>query len=234
MALPPIIEYDAYMISPGTDLEVLGRGTPTVTGRYGDYGGVNEEITLRARCELSVTYTDVNWTINGDNSVTVTGNISVSPLTRDASGLPISSNRQELTAWFNDQEVFHQIVGTSESGSWNLNFPSSFSVTVPPSYDPQKAYPAAIHFRNHNTGTTRPADEFALGILITNPNPPDYRPGATLDGNWKSHNRTGGKAHILNGTWHEMRTSNGLVGNDNPPSIRVSDHWTNQRNIGQQ
>lgn len=78
-------------------------------------------------------------------------------------------------------------------------------------------------------------DIMRMGLTFKNILPADYRPGATLDSSsvWQSHERTGGKAHILTsgGTWREMRTVDGLTASDNPPSIYTT-KWMNQRLIG--
>lgn len=63
----------------------------------------------------------------------------------------------------------------------------------------------------------------------------DYRPGKILDNNsvWQSHNRSGGADNIYNGsTWNTMETSAGGSGQGNPPTIRHSSSWYNQRKIG--
>lgn len=77
-------------------------------------------------------------------------------------------------------------------------------------------------------------DELWGGVAFKNVTPPDYRPGETWDGSiWQSHNRTNGACHMYNGSSYiEMRTLNGAVGTDNPPFIRHSDAWKNQRKIG--
>lgn len=236
MAQGPTYKYDANLISPGVDLTLTGVGTPNLTATYGDYGGVGETVALRARCTIAINYTNVQYTINNDNSITVTGEISGGVLTRTF--VESSINRQEITAWFNNQQVFHQIVDTGSSGTYDLNLPNSFSVTIPPSTNPQYSWPASIHFKNHNTGSSNPPDEFNLGLGILNPNPPDYRPGAVLDSSsvWQSHNRSGGTSHILTsgGTWREMRTINGLTDAGDPPAIRYQDKWMNMRKIGKE
>lgn len=236
MAQPPIIRYDAYIIQPGTDLALEGAGTQNLVARYGDYGGIGEAISLKANCSISISYSDIQWSYSDRNVLIVTGKITGAILTRTATGTP-STNRQELTAWFNDEQVFHTTIDTASSGTYDLNIPATFNVAIPPSDNPQEVYPAAIHFRNHNTGTTNPPDEFALGILITNPNPPDYRPGATNGTSlgWRSHDRSGGKAHILppnSPSWREMRTIAGGTESGNPPSIYKDGKWVNQRLIG--
>lgn len=238
MAQGPLFKYDANLLQPGVDLTLTGVGTPNLTASYGDYGGRNEPATgKRADCRIAINYTDIQYTINEDNSITVTGRINGAILTR--SYVSDSTNKQEITAWFNNQQTFHTIVDTASSGTYDLNIPDTFSVTIPPSNNPQYQWPAAIHFLNRNTQitSTQHPDEFNLGIGILNPNPPDYRPGAILVGDkWLSHNRSGGEAHVLktDGKWNEMRTLNGHSTNDNPPSIRVNNKWTDQLKIGKE
>lgn len=242
MAVSPVITYGARELQPGYDLEVIpdpdtDHTTPYRTAKYGDYGGTGEPANLKARCEVTVSYTNITAVVNNDNSVTVSGNITGGVLKRTF--VASSTNRQEITVWFNNQQVFYTIIDTDQAGTWDLNIPHSFSVTIPPSNNPQKAYPASIHFKNHNTQSSEPPDEWDLGIEILNPNPPDYRPGAIRDnGNiWQSHNRDNGEAHILtadNGSWREMRTESGLTACGNIPSIRYNDKWANQRKIGKE
>lgn len=236
MAQPPVYKYDANIISPGVDLTLTGVGTPNLTATYGDYGGVNEPDTLKANCTISINYSNVSYTINNDNSITVSGNIAGAQLVRTY--VASSSNSQEITVWFNNQQVFHQTIGTSQTGTWDLNIPNDFSVTIAPSTNPQFVWPASIHFLNHNTGSSLPPDEFNLGLGIKNPNPPDYRPGAILDSSsvWQSHNRSGGDSHILTsgGTWREMRTIGSPTDLGNPPSIRKNDAWYNMAKLGKE
>jgi hypothetical protein len=99
---------------------------------------------------------------------------------------------------------------------------------------------STVHYTNdaHFTGGGQEGlydDVFRIGITFRNILPADYRPGATLNSVWLSHERTGGKAHILTsgGTWREMRTNNGLTESDNPPSIYTT-KWMNQRKIGKE
>lgn len=241
MALPPVITYGGRPISEGVDLHIepdprYDHTTPHRTATYGDYGGVEESDNLKARCEVEISYSNISYVINNDNSITVSGNITGGILRRTF--VASSTNHQEITVRFNGQQTFHNFINTDQAGSWDLNIPHSFSVTIPPSNNPQKQYPAAIYFKNHNTGSTLPPDEWELGIEILNPNPPDYRPGAILDGNgvWQSHNRSAGDAHILTtgGTWRQLRTDNGLAAMGNPPSIRYQNAWHNQRRLGKE
>ena len=232
----PTYKYDAQLINPGVDLTLTGVGTPTLTATYGDYGGIAEAIYLRAQCTISISYTNLSYTTNPDNSITVTGNITGATLTRTK--VANSTNRQEITVWFNNQRVFYKIVNTGSSGTYNLNIPASFSVTIPSSANPQFVWPASIHFKNHNTGSSNPPDEFYLGLGIRNNNPQDYRPGATLENStsWVSHNRSVGKAHIrtANNGWQQMRTDTGNSAMGNPPSIRLNDKWVNMAKLGKE
>ena len=229
MAVGPTYKYDANLLSPGVDLALTGVGTPNLTATYSDFGGVGEAESLKARCTISISYTNIQYTINDDNSITVTGEISGGVLTRTL--VASSTNKQEITAWFNNQQVFYQIVDTGSSGTYDLNLPNTFSVTIPPSTNPQYSWPASIHFKNHNTRSSHAPDEFNLGLGILNPNPPDYRPGERKSGQqWLSHNRNGGSANVMvHGAWTEMRT---ISGTGNPPLIRRNKSWVNQSKIG--
>lgn len=227
MAVGPTYTYDAQMINPGTDLALTGIGTPNLTATYGDYGSGGAK---KASCVLSIGYNNIQYVINDDNSIIVTGEITGGTLVRTATGVS-DDDSQEITVWFNNQQVFYQVVSTASSGTYDLNIPNTFSVTIPPSTNPQPQWPAAIHYKNHNTVSPYPPDEFYFGLGITNPNPPDYRPGERKSGQqWVSHNRNGGSANVLvNGTWTEMRT---ISGTGNPPLIHRDGGWVNQAKIG--
>lgn len=63
----------------------------------------------------------------------------------------------------------------------------------------------------------------------------DYRPGKIIDNNgiWQSHNRPTGADNIRTASsWQTMRTIDGAVGTDNPPYMRHTSEWKNQRKIG--
>lgn len=114
----------------------------------------------------------------------------------------------------------------------------TYTFTLAPGQDANRS---TVHYTNdaHFVGGGQEGlydDVFRMGITFKNILPADYRPGATLNSVWLSHDRTGGKAHILTsgGTWREMRTLGGLVDMGNPPSIRKDDKWYNQRLIGKE
>ena len=62
-----------------------------------------------------------------------------------------------------------------------------------------------------------------------------YRPGKVLNANsaWMSHQRSGGAEKVYNGSaWNQMDTIDGGTGTGNPPTIKHSSGWKNQRRIG--
>lgn len=61
-----------------------------------------------------------------------------------------------------------------------------------------------------------------------------YRPGEhKVNGQWKSHHRSGGACERkVNGTWTELRTIDGGVGTNDPPTKKANGTWYNQRKIG--
>lgn len=61
-----------------------------------------------------------------------------------------------------------------------------------------------------------------------------YRPGSRkVNGAWSSHNRSGGACERkVSGTWAELRTIDGGVGTNDPPSRKTNGTWYNQRKEG--
>lgn len=231
----PILTYDAVILSPGIDLTITGAGTPNITATYTDAttaGGTPPSTDL-ARCTVAISYADVEWTLNNDNSVTVTGRITSDTLARTR--LYQGTTGIDYMVWteFNGSRTFSAVVHGESSGTYDLNLPETFSVTVPPL---GRTSAASVHFYSRWTQPGFAPDEFTLGLIIENPNLPDYRPGAIRDndGVWQSHNRSGGEVHILtgNGNWKEERTMGAPTEKGNPPSIRKDDAWFNQRKIG--
>lgn len=106
---------------------------------------------------------------------------------------------------------------------------------------------SSIYYRNNTCGyDSEPTpsmyvDEFGIGISFRNTLPADYRPGKTYNastGKWLSHNRSSGAADIRNAAnngWTTMRTIGGNGSNTgNPPYIRSTSAWVNQREIGEE
>lgn len=237
MALDPIINYDANKLQPGVNLTLSGVGTPNLTAEYGDFGGAGEAVSLKANCKITISYSDVTVRIDNHNNAIVEGTVTGGTLVRTK--VANSKNTQQITAWFNGKQVFQTIVNTGSSGTYQLlPTPYYFSIPLPPSDDPQPQYGPSIHFLSDNMQSSNPPDEFTLGLVVTNPNGPVYRPGKVLDNNntWQSHNRQNGAANQLsnNNSWREMTTGGGGVQQGNPPTIAGSGAiFFNMRKIGE-
>lgn len=225
----PILDYSVTIIYGGQDLTVEGNHTPNITGIYGDY--INSGATKVANCRVNIAYSNVQWTLNNDNSVTVTGNISSDSLVRSGVYPTYCGVDWQIWAEFDGDRTFSTVVAGESSGTYDLNLPASFSITVPPL---STSTAASIHYFNKAVGYNFDPDEFTVGLIVTNPNLPDYRPGKIYDGStWKSHNRAAGfeKIYTSSSTTREMRTQNGGEGTGNPPTI-YNAAWKNQRKIG--
>ena len=229
----PILTFDATIISPGIDLRITGAGTPNITASYTDRTSETgtPPATDMAYCDVSISYGGIHWVVNNDGSVTVSGEVLSSSLVRTSAWSGTPPYTYDIWSKFNGGQTFSVTVGANQGGTWNLNIPGSFSVTVPPR---TTATTASIHFYSRATGYTYDPDEFTVGLIIENPNYPDYRPGKIWDGSaWVSHNRSAGfeKIYTSSSATREMRTQDGGEGTGNPPTIYNS-AWKNQRKIG--
>lgn len=228
----PTINYDLQIVHGGADLRVEGAGTPNITALYTDITATSRVL---ANCRLNIQYSNVQWSINNDNSVTITGDITSDILVRNGVAQPYTGIFYDIWTKFDGDTTFSTRVLAESSGTYDLNLPASFSITVPPQ---STSTAASIHFFSKAAGYSYDPDEFTLGLIVTNPNLPDYRPGAIRDSNgvWQSHNRNGGEVHVrnANGVWVEERTMSGGESCGNPPSIRKSDKWFNQRKLGKE
>ena len=188
---------------------------------------------------------DTTWiaTIDNANNLTVTASTKIANIERDQIvGNPTASDSsgrnmdafhyegESPSLWhYHDTNIAKtKVIGTNINlGSWTFNL-------APGAMSSQNT----MYFFNKNDTYQTSGDRLYLGVKFTNILPPDYRPGAILDGSskWQSHNRGVGEAHILtsNNSWREMRTESGLVEAGNPPSIRYQDKWMNQRLIGKE
>lgn len=229
----PNITYDLQIIHGGADLRVEGAGTPNITAIYSDLHSSGTPVY--ATCRVNIQYANVQWTLNNDSSVTVSGDIISDSLVRNGTSRPYTGVYYDLWAKFDGDTKFSTRVLAESSGTYDLNLPSHFSITVPPL---QTSTTASIHYFNKSVGYSFAPDEFTVGLIVTNPNPPDYRPGAIRDSNgvWQSHNRSGGEVHILTGEgrWREERTAGAPNEKGNPPSVRKDNAWFNQKKIGKE
>lgn len=229
----PTLSFTTTIIQPGANLRVEGEGTSNITAIYDDNyapGGVTF-----ATCYVNISYSNVQWTLNPDNSVTVTGTINSDSLKRVPMGSSLGYSYY-IQTWFNSSRTFERTVPDTPSSPYDLydlNFPSTFSITVAPQ---TTSTAASIEYKSEPVNFPQYApDWFTVGLVVTNPNTPDYRPGKVFDKNavWQSHNRDGGAAGIRNDLGLiEMRTVDGGTGTGNPPLIRNASGFVNQRKVG--
>lgn len=215
-------------------------GSSTVTYYYRDsYTGQNENST-----QVDVTVTD-SWTATVDNNnvyhVTVT--TVINSISRTVIGNP-----RTFRATINVKRTANGPVlwssGSCAPGSINITHGTninlgSYTFDLPPGQSSQDI--STIYYRSNYCGHDfDPApsiyvDEYAMGVNFRNTLPPDYRPGKILDNSsvWQSHNRTTGADNIYNGSsWKTMRTQYGGSAQGDPPIIRHSADWYNERKIG--
>ena len=128
--------------------------------------------------------------------------------------------------------VAHNIAGEINVGTYRY--------TIPPLSEGGRT---TVYYRNNLPGHDSDpvpsiyVDEMWIGIGFKNTLPPAYIPGKIYkDGEWWSHNRTGGAAKIYTGSgWSaDMKTANGGVKKDNPPLIYDGEDWYNMRRIGRE
>lgn len=113
-----------------------------------------------------------------------------------------------------------------------------YTFTLAPGQSLQRS---SLYLHNQTIGY-QSYDDIWFGVLFLNDLPKDYRPGTSLDTNtsiWKSHNRTNGACHVLNGsTWQECRTLDGDSGGQGNPPLMLrqanASSWYNQRLLGKQ
>lgn len=114
----------------------------------------------------------------------------------------------------------------------------NYTFTLAPGQSLQRS---SLYLHNQTIGY-QSYDDIWFGVLFLNDLPKDYRPGTSLDTNtsvWKSHNRTNGACHVLNGsTWQECRTLDGDSGGQGNPPLMLrqanASSWYNQRLLGKQ
>lgn len=219
-------------------------GSATHTYYYNDSTCASNANSSR----VSVNITD-SWTVSIDehNNMSVSVHSVINSISRAAyQGDPNSCASNILAdiiirraaggsvlARYNNQNF-----GTYGTIASNVDL-GTYTFTLAPGQDANRS---TIYYTNdaHYSGGGQEGlydDVFRMGITFKNILPADYRPGATLDSSsvWQSHERTGGKAHILTsgGAWREMRTVDGLTASDNPPSIYTT-KWMNQRKLGKE
>ena len=166
------------------------------------------------------------------NSI-VRDNVIGNPTAPNTSGRNMEARRIQGGAilWtYHDTDI-----AAAKTIAQNITALGTFAITLAPSSGNSQH---SMYFFNKNDTYDTQGDRLNLGVKFENITPPDYRPGAVNNGSnvWLSHNRTGGKCHILGSgnSFIEMRTLNGLVDCGNPPSILYGGKWYNQRKIGKE
>lgn len=194
--------------------------------------------TLSSRVALRVTQT---WTTSVDNrnNLTVVIATTVDSIDRDDVQAPAGyadSNTpgRSINLYKNDGTLVFSttdnLVATAHNLSGTLNLGTETLVLAPGDIS---AVSSSLYLHNQTVGGTS-YDDIWLGVQFRNPLPADYVPGAVLsNGTWLSHNRNGGKCHVLDGnTWRECRTIGWPTDKGNPPSTYHDGAWYNMQNIG--
>lgn len=219
-------------------------GSVTASYFYRDSNSYSDNDSTR----VVITVQD-NWvaSINSRNQLTITVTTTVQSIKRDDKRGGISTGTAHL--WLK-REQDGAVLWTSAN---DLIYVAHDILTTPLQIDAytftlepgQEATRSSLWYRS----TTNPhenlpwpneyTDILNLGVSFKNILPPDYRPGASRqgDGAWLSHNHERGACHIYNGTnWTELRTVGGVDGDKgNPPLILTANNangWRNQKLLG--
>lgn len=184
---------------------------------------------------VMVNVTD-SWTASIDNRnyLTITLTTTLNSIVRDdLRGTNAASPGRDISVY--GEQGGSLIYSTTDTGLDTahtiLGSPivlSQRTLVVPP--ESETSMQSSLYYHNATVGISS-YDDIWLGVQFRNTLPRDYRAGSTYSNNaWHSHNRDGGWAGIWDGsTFKEMRTYDGGVGTDNPPYIRHSNAWKNQR-----
>lgn len=214
----------------------------TVTARYWYHDSTTAHNSQSDRTYVTVTD---HWElvgVDGMNNIHVRVNTTV--------------DKVERTIWAGGGSgrgyLWHVMISRYEGGTKYVDVPNivgstprivaqnvslgSYDIYLAPGGTDEKS---TIYYKNATMGheydplPSQFVDVMAAGISFRNTLPPDYRPGARkINGTWMSHNRNGGVADRKG--FGTMRTINGGVATDNPPSKKKSGTWYNMKRIGQE
>lgn len=246
---------DAVLISggyPGEETGILTGSTAWVTTDVMT-GTASAEYFFRDSASMSnanssrvVVGIEDSWTatIDSRNNLSVTVTTRVTSIKRDGvQGSPAYGGSPYRDMFIRREAggaILWQIQNDDISNAHSiLSTPltlQQYTFTLAPG---EMASRGSIHFRSnvdgHDTTPTPSAyvDEMWLGANFRNILPKDYRPGERrINGTWMSHNRDGGVCDRHG--FGEMRTNDGGVGTDNPPSRKQGGRWLNQMLIGKE
>mgnify|MGYP006992064072 CR=1 FL=1 len=221
----------------------IGSGTTTAKFYYLDSNAVSSSDWLSNSSRVVITV-NTSWITSVDNSnnLIVAAGTTITKIERDnIVGNPNlnTSDPRNMDAYYyqGGTSLWHYTdsnIAVAKTIATNVDLGTYTFILAPGSGDSQHT----MFFFNKNPNIQSLGDRLNLGIKFTNILPPDYRPGAILDGNgvWQSHNRAAGTAHILTsgGTWSEMRTSGAPTDMGDTPSIRKNNAWYNMAKLGKE
>lgn len=187
-----------------------------------------------------------SWTasIDSRNNLTVTINTTINSVVRDdIQGSNVDSPGRYINIYREQGGAAALALTDTQLASAHTIYSGplvldSYTFTLAPGESLQRS---SLYLHNQTIGY-QSYDDIWFGVLFLNDLPKDYRPGTSLDTNtsvWKSHNRTNGACHVLNGsTWQECRTLDGDSGGQGNPPLMLraanASSWYNQRLLGKQ
>lgn len=207
----------------------------------------DSEVASDSNSSRVITYIEDSWTYTVDDSnyAHVTLTTRITSMRRDQVNVTTPNpTLRNIRIWDRKGGVllFEKIGDAINSEHTLISSPITVEVknfTIAPgghtSVDESIYMKAATQGHESDPVPSQFVDELALGIEFLNDLPVDYRPGMIYNGSeWLSHNRSGGAADIYtSGTSRTtMRTLNGGSGEGNPPLMRNSSGWKNQRKVG--
>lgn len=206
--------------------------------RDGNYsvGGVYSDANS-SRVAVSL---DESWTASIDtyNNLTITITTTINSIVRDdlqgnnpaTPGRTINIYREQggspiLSLTDSDISTAHTIW----SGPQTLD---QYTFTLAPGQSLQRS---SLYLHNQTIGY-QSYDDIWFGVLFLNDLPAETIPHAVLDNNgqWLSHNRTGGDLRLWNGSrWTDnLANTDGGAGYGDPPSVMKDNKWLNARTFG--
>lgn len=228
----------------GWQSEQPGTKTGTWTYWYRD-ANVGPPWTDANSSRVAVSLTET-WTasIDSRNNLTISIDTTINSVVRDGiQGSNVDSPGRNINIYRTEGGAAVLSLTDSQLASAHTIYGGplvldNYTFTLAPGQSLQRS---SLYLHNQTIGY-QSYDDIWFGVLFLNDLPKDYRPGTSLDTNtsiWKSHNRTNGACHVLNGsTWQECRTLDGDSGGQGNPPLMLrqanASSWYNQRLLGKQ
>ena len=220
--------------TPWTESPMSGSSSMTYWYTDSDFG--DNDRGLRVYVDIAESW---NAHRNADNSIDITYTCTITGIRKGGqTGYPGNTPRMIKIAEYPGGPWIADYGNTPMQDGWNAPFlPPSFTRTL--HLEPQSAADGitTIYFKSgYAAHYDDPlpniyVDAMGMGTSFRNTYFPVYRPGQRkINGAWESHNR--GVGHCDRIGYGEMKSSNGGVGTDDPPSLKSSGTWYNQRKIG--